>query len=37
VPRLDLFGAFLAVGLAGLFQSAMLVAGMLASWRTRVA
>jgi O-antigen/teichoic acid export membrane protein len=37
VPRLDLFGAFLAVGLAGLFQSAMLVAGMLANWRTRVA
>jgi O-antigen/teichoic acid export membrane protein len=37
VPRLDLFGAFLAVGLAGLFQSAMLMAGMLASWRTRIA
>jgi O-antigen/teichoic acid export membrane protein len=37
VPRLDLFGAFLAVGLAGLFQAAMLAAGMLANWRTRVA
>jgi O-antigen/teichoic acid export membrane protein len=35
VPRLDLYGAFLAVGLAGLFQSAILVAGMLVSWRTR--
>jgi O-antigen/teichoic acid export membrane protein len=37
VPRLALFGAFLTVGLAGLFQSAILVAGMLVSWRTRVA
>jgi O-antigen/teichoic acid export membrane protein len=36
VPRLDLFGAFLAVGLAGLFQSAVLVAGMLANWRRRM-
>jgi O-antigen/teichoic acid export membrane protein len=35
VPRLDLFGAFLAVGLAGLFQSAILAAGMLVNWRAR--
>ena len=35
VPRLDLFGAFLAVGLAGLFQSIILAAGMLAGWRRR--
>jgi O-antigen/teichoic acid export membrane protein len=36
VPRLGLVGAFLAVGLAGLFQSAVLVAGMLVSWRRGV-
>jgi O-antigen/teichoic acid export membrane protein len=35
VPRLDLFGAFLAVGLAGLLQSAILAAGMLVHWRAR--
>jgi O-antigen/teichoic acid export membrane protein len=37
VPRLDLFGAFLAVSLAGLFQSAVLTAGMLMGWRRRAA
>jgi O-antigen/teichoic acid export membrane protein len=36
VPRFELLGAFLAVGLAGLFQAAILTAGMLTSWRTRV-
>jgi len=35
VPRLELLGAFLAVGLAGLFQAAILVAGIVVSWRTR--
>jgi O-antigen/teichoic acid export membrane protein len=36
VPRLDLYGAFLAVGLAGVFQAAILAAGILMSWRRRV-
>jgi O-antigen/teichoic acid export membrane protein len=36
VPRFELLGAFLAVGLAGLLQAAILIAGMLTSWRTRV-
>lgn len=35
VPRFELFGAFLAVGLAGLLQAMILVAGMLTHWRTR--
>jgi len=35
VPRLGLFGAFLAVGLAGLFQSIILAAGMFLGWRRR--
>jgi O-antigen/teichoic acid export membrane protein len=35
LPRLDVLGAFVAVGLAGLFQVAILAAGMMMSWRTR--
>ena len=33
LPRLDLPGAFLAVGLAGLFQAAILAVGMMINWR----
>jgi O-antigen/teichoic acid export membrane protein len=36
LPRLDLPGAFLAVGLAGLLQAAILAAGMTVRWRARV-
>lgn len=34
VPRFGLLGAFLAVGIAGLFQATVLAAGMLVRWRT---
>jgi O-antigen/teichoic acid export membrane protein len=37
LPRLDLLGAFLAVGLAGLFQAAVLAVGIVLSWRTGAA